>query len=152
MAEPLSTNTVQLPRPNPPPGNGQRHPSGVVEIASESSLSRDLLKPPGSFQEALSWTHININRKTVDALKKAMAILALHDSDEEFNYKDTELTNLLTILPSIGGYNRSQAIQSDVKIVSPEALGVDLDKHETESLKKAQKEKEEREQNRGRNQ
>jgi hypothetical protein len=143
-------NTVTLPKPPVPGGNGKGHPAGVVETVGESSLSRDLLKPPKTFEEALAWGHIST--RNVENVKKYFEILNLWQWCTEFDDEEgiEELRILLTGFPSVGGYNRSQAIQSDVKIVSPEALGVDLDKNSVESLRKAQKEKEEREKERDR--
>jgi hypothetical protein len=137
----VAPGTVELPKP-PLPNHGGNHPAGVVEITAETSLARDLLKPPKTFEEALAWTHINL--KNVEATKKYFDILNLYQSDIEFNCTEgiTELKTLLTGFPAVGGWNRSQAIQSDVKIVSPEALGVDLDHKAAESLRKAQEKKE----------
>jgi hypothetical protein len=146
-AQAVVPGTVTLPKPQPIDhnGNGTQHPEGVVHVASDSSLSRDLLKAPSTFNEALAWTHISLH--DVEAAKKSFEILSLKQWCQEFGDTEgiDELQELLTIFPAIGGYNRSQAIQSDVKIVSPEALGVKLDRQGMDSLRKAQKDKEERE-------
>jgi hypothetical protein len=121
----VSPSTVQLPKPQPMDGNGP-HPEGVVHVASNSSLSKDLLKAPTTFNDALAWTHISL--RDVKSAKKSFEILSLKQWCQEFGDQEgiDELQELLTIFPSIGG--------------------IKLDRQGMDSLRKAQKDKEEREQ------
>jgi hypothetical protein len=65
----VSPSTVQLPKPQPMDGNGP-HPEGVVHVASNSSLSKDLLKAPTTFNDAPAWT--NISLRDVESAKQAL--------------------------------------------------------------------------------
>lgn len=129
---------VRLPIPRTP-GSGHGDVAGVVKIVSDTSLARELITPSESFKEALSKTSIKDERKllAIVNLKRHLALFGVDDGIEE-------LCDLLNGYPSIGGYGRAQSVMCDTKVVVGQALGVSLDKHGVEELKKAQERRDNR--------
>lgn len=117
-----------------------QHPGGLVRIQNEESFAKQFITASPAFGDALR------KSKMLD-MNQLLSIVELEEYFETFNTRGKmnseilKLNNFVNGTFAVGGYGVAHGIMAHDGIVSPEAMGVSLDKQQLESLKLANKEK-----------